>query len=221
MNSIPAGLPINEASRVLSYCKAKYQPGFMFKSDLSNVARRVGKDQRTLRKLFERLINAGLIGEDARAYYFRSWRFISTLEGFNQQAFRASLSELSSKEKFEGLLFGAKVTSIQKAIRKGQVRKRGCTDQSPSSGFLANACKISQGKVSELKRLASTQGLITVDRSFEDHGNGTPQTASILKGELPGVFLKDGKLMRRKADRIFSNVETFRIKNRKQYEHRK
>lgn len=213
--SIPAGLPINEASRLLSYCKVKYQPGFMFKSELPTLSRRIGKDQRTVKKLFAELINTGLIGEDSKAFYFRSWKFITAKEGFNTQAFKASLTEIGNKQKFESLLFSAKITGIQKAIRKGRVRKRGLTDQSPSSGFLAKACQISQGKVSELKRLASTHGLITVEKSYSDHGQGTPHTAKILSREMPGIFLKHGRLSRRKADIIHSQVETYRIKSRK------
>lgn len=213
--SIPAGLPINEQSRLLAYLKVKFQPGYFPKAKLKAVSYSYGIDKRTLKKLLQSLADSQLIGQDAKAYYLRSWKFITAKEGFNQQAFRASLPEISNKKKFEGLLFGAKVTSIQKAIRKGRVRERGFTDQSPSSGFLANACKISQGKVSELKRLASAQGVITVERSFTDHGQGTTQTAKILKREVPGVFLKDGRLKRRKADNIHSTVETFRIKNRR------
>jgi hypothetical protein len=216
MKSIPAGLPINEASRLLAYLKVKYQPGYFFKKDIHTISGKFGKDKRTVLKLLKALAISQLIGQDEKAYYLRSWKFITEKEGFNQQAFRASLHEIRDRKKFEGLLFGAKVTSIHKAIRKGQkVRKQGFTDQSPSSGFLAKACKISQGKVSELKRLASAQGFITVERSFQDHGEGTQLTANILKAEIPGIFLKDGKLMRRKADKIFSKVETFRIKQRK------
>lgn len=187
----------------------------MFKSELPTLSRRIGKDQRTVKKLFAELINAGLIGEDSKAFYFRSWKFITAKEGFNTQAFKASLTEIGNKQKFESLLFSAKITGIQKAIRKGRVRKRGLTDQSPSSGFLSKACKISQGKVTQLKRNASKLGLITVEKSYSDHGVGTTQTARILKAEVPGIFLKDGKLMRRKADKINSTIETYRIKNRK------
>ncbi|MBX2944097.1 MAG: hypothetical protein KF860_17335 [Cyclobacteriaceae bacterium] len=221
MKSIPAGLPISEQARLLSYCKAKYQPGFMFKSELPTLARRIGKDQRTVKRLFAELTNDGLIGQDSKAYYFRSWKFITAKEGFNTQAFRASLSEISSKQEFECLLFGAKITGIEKAFRRAKRSSAGKGDARISeqipSGFLANACKISQGKVSELKRIASAQGVITVERSFTDHGAGTTQTAQILKREMPGIFLKEGRLKRRKADQIISNVETFRIKNRKTY----
>lgn len=213
--SIPAGLPINEEARLLAYCKVKFESGFMFKSDLQVLSRRYGKDPRTLKKYLRGLIKAGLIGECERAFYFRSWRYITGKEKFNLQSFKASLAEIKDKTIFEGLLFGAKVTSIGKAIRRGRVRVRGCTDQSPSSGFLAKACKISQGKVTQLKRKASSLDLISIEKRLADFGEGTPSTANILKKEVPGIFLKNGRLKRRQADRIFSKVGTFRIKNRK------
>lgn len=218
MKSIPAGLPINEEARLLAYLKVKFQPGYFPKAKLKAVSLSYGIDKRTLKKLLQSLVDSQLIGQDEKSYYLRSWKFITAKGGFNQQAFRASLHEIRERKIFESLLFSAKITGIQKAIRKGQVRKRGFTDQSPSSGFLAKVCKISQGKVSELKGIASAHGLITVERSFNDHGHGTQQTARILRSDYPGIFLKDGKLMRRKADRIFSKVETFRIKNRKRWD---
>lgn len=215
MKSIPAGLPINEEARLLAYLKLKFQPGYFPKAKLKAVSLSYGIDKRTLKKLLQSLVDSQLIGQDEKAYYLRSWKFITVKEGFNTQAFRVSLHEIRERKKFESLLFAAKITGIQKAIRKGRVRKQGFTDQSPSSGFLAKACQISQGKVSELKRLASTHGLITVEKSYSDHGEGTTQTALILKAEVPGIFLKDGKLVRRKADKINSTIETYRIKNRK------
>ncbi len=217
MTSIPAGLPINEEARLLAYLKSKFQPGYFAKAKLLAVSRSYGMDKRTLKKLLQSLVDSQLIGQDANAYYLRSWKFITAKAGFNTQAFRASLNEIRERKKFESLLFAAKITGIQKAIRKGQVRKKGFTDQSPSSGFLANACKISQGKVSKLKRHSAARGLITVQRTFSDHGEGTPHTAKIFSREMPGIFLKEGKLVRRKADQIISKVETFRIKGRKQW----
>lgn len=187
----------------------------MLKSEVKKLARRYGKDKRTLDKYLNSLIKAGLIGECSRAFYFRSWKFITGKQNFNLQSFKASLTEISNKKIFEGLLFGAKVTSIGKAIRRGRVRERGCTNQSPSSGFLAKACKVSQGKVTQLKRKASSLGFATVITGLQDHGEGTALTANILKRDLPGIFLKNGRLKRRQTDNIISAVETFRIKNRK------
>ncbi|MBX2962167.1 MAG: hypothetical protein KF687_06615 [Cyclobacteriaceae bacterium] len=220
MKSIPAGLPINEEARLLAYLKLKFQPGYFPKAKLKAVSLSYGIDKRTLKKLLQSLVDSQLIGQDEKSYYLRSWKFITVKEGFNTQAFRVSLHEIRERKKFESLLFAAKITGIQKAIRRGvRERKQGCSNQiAPSSGFLAKVCKISQGKVSELKGIASAHGLITVERSFSDHGHGTQQTARILRSDYPGIFLKDGKLMRRKADRIFSKVETFRIKNRKRWD---
>lgn len=217
MKSIPAGLPINEEARLLAYLKLKFQPGYFPKAKLKAVSLSYGIDKRTLKKLLQSLVDSQLIGQDEKSYYLRSWKFITVKEGFNTQAFRVSLHEIRERKKFESLLFAAKITGIQKAIRRGvRERKQGCSNQiAPSSGFLAKACQISQGKVSELKRLASTHRLITVEKSYSDHGQGTPHTAKILSREMPGIFLKHGRLSRRKADIIHSQVETYRIKSRK------
>lgn len=216
--SIPSGLPINEASRLLAYLKVRFQPGYFKKSLIGRLCREYGKDQRTFNKLLKSLLNDGLIGEDNKVYYLRSWKFITALHGFNLQSFEASLKEIKDKELFESILFGAKVTSIEKAIRKGKekVSERGFTNQiSIPSGFLAKACQISVGKVSKLKKVASSIGLVSVQKSFEDFGAGTLQTVRIAKREKPGVFLKNGRLTKRKADQIQSSISTYRIRNRK------
>ncbi len=216
--SIPSGLPINEASRLLAYLKVRFQPGYFNKSLIGRLCREYGKDQRTFNKLLKSLLNDGAIGEDDKAYYLRSWKFITALHCFNLQSFEASLREIRDKEIFESMLFGAKVTSIEKAIRKGKgrVSERGFTNQiSIPSGFLAKACQISIGKVSKLKKVASSIGLVSVQKSFEDFGAGTLQTVRIAKREKPGVFLKNGRLTKRKADQIQSTISTYRIRNRK------
>lgn len=216
--SIPSGLPINEASRLLAYLKVRFQPGYFNKSLIGRLCREYGKDQRTFNKILKSLLHDGLIGEDQKAIYLRSWKFITGQKGFNLQSFQASSKEIRDKEIFESMLFGAKVTSIEKAIRKGKgrVSKRGFTDQiSIPSGFLAEACQISVGKVSKLKRVASSIGLVSVQKSFEDFGAGTLHSVRIAKREKPGVFLKNGRLTKRKADQIQSTISTYRIRNRK------
>lgn len=216
--SIPSGLAINEASRLLAYLKVKFQVGYFNKSLLARLCRDYGKDQRTFKGLLKSLLNDGLIGEDQKAYYLRSWKFITGIQGLNLQSFEASLREIRDKEIFESMLFGAKVTSIEKAIRKGKakVSERGFTNQiALSSGLLAKACQISQGKVSKLKRVASSLGLVSVSKSFEDHGAGTVQTVRIAKREKPGLFLRSGRLTKRSSDKIQSTISTYRIRNRK------
>jgi hypothetical protein len=216
--SIPSGLPINEASRLLAYLKVRFQPGYFNKSLIGRLCRDYGKDQRTFNKLLKSLIDSGSIGEDQRTYYLRSWKFITALHGFNLQSFEASLKEIRDKELFESMLFGAKVTSIEKAIRKGKgkVSERGFTNQvSIPSGFLAKSCQISIGKVSKLKKVASSIGLVSVQKSFEDFGAGTLQTVRIAKREKPGIFLKNGRLTKRNSDQIQSTIPTYRIRNRK------
>lgn len=214
--SIPAGLAISEDLRLLSYLKVKYQAGYFNKGDLSTLARRYGKDLRTLKSLLNNLLKSALIGEDTEAYYLRSWKFITGSQQFNQQSFKATLSDIRDKGIFEAKLFSAKITSIQKTFRRGgRVREQGFTHQSPSTGLLSKMCKISQGKVSELKRKAVAQGFIKVEKLLHDHGPGTVQTAMILSREMPGIFLKEGRLKRRQTDQITSAIETFRIKNRR------
>lgn len=216
--SIPSGLPINEASRLLAYLKVKFQAGYFNKSLVARLCWEYGKDQRTFKSLLKSLLNAGLIGEDQTAYYLRSWKFITGIQGLNLQSFEVSLKEIRDKEIFESMLFGAKVTSIEKAIRKGKakVSARGLTDQiALSSGLLAKACQISQGKVSKLKKLASSLGLVSVSKSFEDHGAGTVQSLRIAKREKPGLFLRSGRLTKRSSDQILSTISTYRIRNRK------
>lgn len=216
--SIPSGLAINEAERLLAYLKVKFQAGYFNKSLVARLCRDFGKDQRTFTKLLKSLLNDGLIGEDHKAYYLRSWKFITGIKGFNLQSFEASLKEIRDKEIFESMLFGAKVTSIRKAIQKGKakVSERGFTNQiALSSGFLAKACQISQGKVSKLKQTASFLGLVSVSKSFEDHGAGTVQTIRILKRDHPGIFLRAGRIAKRKSDQIISTISTYRIRNRK------
>lgn len=216
--SIPSGLAINEASRLLAYLKVKFQAGYFNKSLVARLCRDYGKDQRTFNGLLKSLLNDGLIGEDQKAYYLRSWKFITGIQSFNLQSFEASLKEIKDKEIFESMLFGAKVTSIEKAIRKGRakVSERGFTNQiALSSGLLAKACQISLGKVSKLKRVASSLGLVRVSKSFEDHGAGTVQSVRIAKREKPGIFLKKGRLTKRNSDQIQSTISTYRIRNRK------
>ena len=77
--SIPSGLPINEASRLLAYLKVRFQPGYFNKSLIGRLCRDYGKDQRTFNKLLKSLIDSGSIGEDQRTYYLRSWKFITAL----------------------------------------------------------------------------------------------------------------------------------------------
>jgi len=224
-SSIPSGLMINERSRLLAYLKVKYPAGFFHKSDLGRLCRIYGKDPRTITTHLKGLLNSGLIGEDQTAYYLRSWKFITGKELLNTQAFKASLDEIKEKEIFEGLLFSAKVTSIQKAFQrgksssalKGDARIKECFIP---AGFLSGTCGSSVGKVTKLKRIATALGYIDIEKSFEDHGLGTQQSARILRSEVPGIFLKEGRLKRRKADQVISKVETFRIKNRKKNEKR-
>ena len=215
--SIPSGLAINEPSRLLAFLKVKFQPGYLHKSDINALAREYGKDPRTISGLLKSLLNDGMIGEDQTSYYLRSWKYMTSTKGFNLQSFEASLTEIKRKEIFEPMLFAAKVTSIGKAIRKGvRVRKQGYTDQiPPSTGLLSKLCKISTGKVSKLKKTASALGLLKVSKTFEDHGPGTAQGVRTLKRENPGLFLRSGRLTKRKSDQIISIVPTFRIRNRK------
>lgn len=216
--SIPSGLPINESSRLLSYLKVKYQPGYFNKCDKERLCRQYGKDPRTINRLLKSLLNDGVIGEDHKAIYLRGWKFITMKKGFNLQSFEASLKEIRDKEIFEATLFAAKLTSIQKAIRKGRAkeRKQGCSNQiALSSGFLANACQISTGKVSKLKRIAAELGLLNIQKDYQDFGAGSKRDSLILRKEIPGVFLRGDRIQRRKADQITSSINTYRIKNRK------
>ena len=219
--SIPSGLAINEADRLLAYLKVKFQAGYFNKSLVARLCREYGKDQRTFTKLLKSLLNDGLIGEDQKVYYLRSWKFITGIRSFNLQSFEASLKEIRDKEIFESMLFGAKVTSIEKAIRKGRqkVSERGYTKFTNqiclSTGLLAKACQISQGKISELKKKASFLGLVSVSKSFKDYGDGTVQTVRIAKREKPGIFLMNGRLTKRKSDLITSVIPTYRIRNRR------
>lgn len=217
--SIPSGLGINEQSRLLAFLKAKNQPGYFFKSDLGQMCREFGKDSRTVKKYLQLLKGEGFVGEDSKAYYLRTWKYITAIKGFNQQAFEAEINQIKDKKTFEGLLFSAKVTSIGKAIRRGkQVRKRGFTNQgSPSTGLLSRLCQISTGKVSRLKRQASKQGLLEVTKNFLDFGEGSRYTANILKKDERGYFIRDNRITRRGPDSIQSKVLTYRIKNRKNF----
>lgn len=213
--SIPSGLPINEASRLLAYMKTKYQPGYFHKCDIKRLCREYGKDPRTVKGHLKSLANDGLIGQDSKAIYLRSWKHITGLKGFNLQSFEASLKEIKQKEIFEGMLFGAKITSIEKAIRKGRgkVSAKGIHESKVflPTGFLAKACQTSEGKVSKLKK----SRFVKVSKAYEDHGAGTIQSVNIAKRENPGLFLRDGRLTKRKADQIESKIATYRIKNRK------
>lgn len=217
--SIPSGLAINEQSRLLAYLKAKFQPGYFLKCDMRRLSRDYGKDVRTINNTLQTLKHDGLIGEDHKAIYLRSWKYITGQRGFNLQSFETSLGEIRDKEIFESMLFGAKVTSIQKAIRKGmaKVRSKGKrTNQiAIPTGFLAEACHTSVGKVNELKKKASSLGLVSISKSFEDHGVGTAHSVRIARRERPGLFLRSGRLTRRGSDQIMSNVPTYRIRNRK------
>lgn len=218
--SIPSGLKLNEPSRLLAYLKVKYPEGFFFKSDLKRLCRLYGKDSRTVSKYLKSFLTNGLIGEDQKVYYLRSWKFITGKEFLNTQAFKASLSEIKDQKKFEGLLFAAKITSIQKAFQRGKSSSAIKGDARIKeffipAGFLSGCFGSSVGKVTQLKRNAAAQRFISVEKAYEDFGSGTTDTANILSREIPGVFLKEGRLKRRKADQIISNVETFRIKNRK------
>lgn len=217
--SIPAGLAIREDLRLLTFLKAKYQPGFILKSDLSTLARHFGKDIRTINKLLSDLVKSALIGQDQKAYYLRSWRFITGRLQMNLQAFKATIAEIRDKDLFESKLLAAKVTSLQKTFRrrkeKAPVSEWGFTHQRASSGILSKVCQVSNGKISNLKRKAVRKGFITVEKSLEDYGPGTAESARILSREMPGVFLKEGRLKRRQTDQITSNIETFRIRNRR------
>lgn len=221
--SIPVGLPISEQYRLLAYLKVKFQPGYFFKCDIGRLARQYGKDKRTFKKLLQSLLNDGLIGEDSKAVYLRSWKYTTMNLKMSLQSFEASPKDIRDKKHFECLQLAAKVTAIEKTIRRGErVREWGCTNQiSPSTGLLAKVGGLSAGKVTQLKVKANCSGLIKVSKQFEDLGSGTGLTTKILNGEMPGVFLKDGRLMRRKADKIESTIETYRIKNRKQNESKK
>jgi len=216
--SIPTGLPINEDHRLLAYLKVKFQAGYFKKSLVERLCREYGKDKRTFTKCLKSLLNDRLIGEDKNNFYLRSWKFVTMIRGFNLQAFEAELKEIRDKEIFESMLLAAKVTSISKAIRMGKekVRERGFTNQiSISSGFLAEACKVSEGKVSKLKKVATCLGLLSVQKSFEDFGTGNAHTIRILKRDHPGIFLRSGRIAKRNSDQINSTVSTYRIRNRK------
>ena len=173
---------------------------------------------KSFNKLLQSLLNDSLIGQDGNNFYLRSWKFITNESNFNLQSFEASLKEIRVKEIFESMLLAAKATSISKAIRKGKekVSERGFTNQiSISSGFLAEACQVSQGKVSKLKKVASSLGFLSVQKSFEDFGKGNNHTIRILKRETPGLFLRSGRIAKRNSDQINSTVSTYRIRNRK------
>jgi hypothetical protein len=213
--SIPCSIPINEAYRLLAYLKCKYQPGFIRKEEIKNLCRLFGKDKRTIARLLKTLKEENLIGENQNKYFLRSWKFITLIKGFNLQSFSISLKEIRNKKKFEAILFSSKVTSLQKAIRRGLVRKKGCTFQSPSTGLLAKSCSISHGKVTQLQRIAEAYNLLSIEKQFEVFGNSTIEGIKILRKEVPGVFLKDGLIKRRTIDKIESRINTYRIKNRK------
>lgn len=216
--SIPAGLAINEPMRLLAYLKATNQPGYIHKCDISRLCRTYGKDPRTINKYLKTLYKLGLIGLNEGTYFLRSWRFISLDQKFNSQAFKISAKQIRDKKTFEAKLLGAKVTSIQKAFRRGKsssaVKGDARIKEQIPSGFLGGACNVSQGKVTQLKRMAVNMGFLKVERCFQDLGAGTTHSKNILSRELSGLFIRDGNIKRRLPDKLISSTQTFRIKKR-------
>lgn len=218
--TIPTGLHLTECHRLLAYLKQEHQPGFFHQSEVERIARMFGKDSRTMKKYFSELMAAGLIGTDGETFYLRSWKYITGQLGWNIRGFRTN--NLSKRRKFEAELFAAKVQSIAKAW--GRVRIKGDAQiKFPiATALLARFCKCSAGKISNLKNRAESLGLLEVDRIFSEaifeDGEFAGWSSVKVKGPILKVddhLIASGKIVRRETDRLFSKVETFRIRNRK------
>lgn len=210
--SIPANLPVTESARFLSFIKVKYQPGYFPKSDLEKLSRQFGKDMRTIQKYLFELKDDGLLGEDDKMIYLRSWKQITGLKKWNSQAFACRLNEITQKKIFECKLFSAKVTGLGKAI----VRKKGMHKSIGfPTGLLSKVFKLSTGKVSRLKKQAQDHRFLKVEKKYTDFGAGTWQEAGMLNKENPGHFVYKGEIKKRETDIITSGVLTYRIKNRR------
>lgn len=220
--SIPAQLPISESFRFLCYLKAKYRAGFFHKSDMGTVCRTYGKDKRTAQKLISELITGGFIGENERTYFLRRFSRITGIMGIGCRAFRASISEIRNRETFEAKQLAARADYLNRYYRRKRaglsaVNGRGTNPKTLPlpSGLLSETLSISVGKVTKIKRIAVNEGFLKVLKSFKPIAPGGTHAANILQDELPGVFSRDGVLVRREADTLESSLQTFRIKARR------
>lgn len=213
--NIPVGLPINERFRFLSYIKSVYKVGYLSKAQLTTLSKRFNKDQRTVIKYLNLLIDEGFVGEDEGNIYMRKWAFIlNKLDSESLQSFSLGVSDIINKELFEARLLSAKVRAIRKAasyISKEQ--SWGSSYQIDiSTGLLSSICKVSFGKISKLKQLAHNQGLIEVKKQFT-YFDSHPRNVKYF-GEHKGLFVTpQGKIYKREIDKILSNEKTRKIKN--------
>jgi peptidyl-tRNA hydrolase len=213
--SIPVAIPVKEHFRLLAYLKAAYKVGFFPKTKIPVIRKALNKDMRSVKKYIVILLNDGLIGQDDRMIYLRSWSFILyQIESKTLQAFRVQDDELMDKSKFESMVLSAKIKVLEKAsrLKLKKERSKGCSNQIEiSTGALSSLCNISFGKVSQLKQIAKDQGLIEVE-SNSILLDLPPKSLKYLD-KPEGVYVKNGKVYKRGMDKIISLSDTFKKRN--------
>lgn len=224
LTSIPVGIPLSETFRLLCYLKTEYKAGYFHKCDLDKVCRRYGKDARTISKLIGELLKQGLIGENCRTYFLRNYKFITRKLAIGTRAFKCSIDEIRERSIFEAKQFSARVEFLVRYYRRKKrgaksAKETGCINQINiplPSGLLSKTLSVSTGKITKIKRIAVNEGFLKVVKTFTPIGGpGSGHMANMLQAEIPGVFSKDGILVRRAADTMESFVSTFRIKSRR------
>jgi hypothetical protein len=204
--------------------KAVHVAGYIHKCDMPTLCRRYGKDPRTVNKLICELITAGFIGENERTYFLRNGKFITNRLRIGTRAFKCSPDEIRDRKVFESKLFAARVDYLNRYYtrkhRRESMKKGRCAPQIPplnnlSTGLLSKVLNTSTGKISTLKRISASNGFLQVKKSFIPIALGSSYAASLIQAEFPGVFSRDGVLVRRSVDALESRVITCRIKRRK------
>jgi hypothetical protein len=196
---------------------------------MERLGRHFGKDKRTIQKLIRGLLNDGFMGQDSIRYFLRNATFITARLGVGTRAFHCTTEQIRDKKTFEGLLFAARVDFMSRYYRRKRIsesaKHRGCTIQiaktaTPfNTGLLKESFQISTGKITQIKRFAALKGFLKVRKTFTPIAPGSAHTATLLLDELPGVFSRDGILVRRASDEIESFISTFRIKGRRPINH--
>lgn len=194
---------------------------------MERAGRQYGKDPRTIQKLISELIDGGFMGENERTYFPRNARVITSRLGIGTRAFHCTADQIRDKKTFEGLLFAARVDFMNRYYRRkrrGESAKQGrCTAQTAkiatplNTGLLKESFQISTGKIHKVKQTAAFKGFVYVKKTFTQIAPGSAHAASILQDEMPGVFSREGVLVRRGSDEIESFISTFRIKRRKSW----
>lgn len=202
--------------------KAVHVAGYVHKCDIPTLCRRYGKDPRTLNKLISELKTAGFIGENERTYFLRNGKFLTGKLKIGTRAFKCSPEEIRDRKVFESKLFAARVDYLNRYYRRKQRResmKKGrCANQIPplmNTGLLSKVLNTSAGKISTLKRISASNGFLQVTKSFLPIAPGSSYTAGILSDQIPGIFCREGVLVRRSVDALESRVMTYRVKRRK------